>query len=438
MKIDNIKVLIIGTVPYNRSMTSRPFYTYFNNFDSSSLFQIYSHPVPPEKGFYNSTFHISDSELFRNIFQKKEVGRVINDLNSQTFFNKTSVVNKKNFLLRILYKIGKFKNSFPLIYLLRSLIWTKKNWISQKLISWVEFIKPDIIFYSKSDDFFVLEIAQYFAKKHSIPIINSISDDYYFNDKFSLDIFYHIYRIFFKIKFKNHLAEYRHSIFISDRIREKYTLNLLAKGLTINISSEIISKNFSQIPTKSFKVLFFGNLNYGRYLTVIKVSKVLKKEYPNCTINLYTSESNKFLLKILKNSQITLNQSIPYHELIKEIKNCDLVFLLEGLDYKNSVQVRYSLSTKVSDLLICGSNVISIGHSNSGLLNYCKNEDCFYTINEKDDLTRKLTTFINDPSIQKHYHQKSINTYYKNHDLKHNADKFSNFIDMIIKNYAKN
>lgn len=96
----------------------------------------------------------------------------------------------------MLYKLGKHKNSIN--YLLRGLIWNRKNWLTKDLIDWVDDFNPELIFISFSDDFFILQIGLFFARKYNIPIISTISDDYYFNNKFSLNPFRLIYHIKYK------------------------------------------------------------------------------------------------------------------------------------------------------------------------------------------------------------------------------------------------
>ena len=91
-----------------------------------------------------------------------------------------------------MYSIGKNKNS--LVYLIRKFMWKKKYWCIQELNTWLEAFNIGCVFLNFSDDFFIPQIVLYVAEKFDIPIVSSISDDYYFNYNKTISFLYHIYK----------------------------------------------------------------------------------------------------------------------------------------------------------------------------------------------------------------------------------------------------
>jgi hypothetical protein len=170
------RVLIVGTVPYNEKSTSRAFESYFCNWEKENLAQIFSNTKQPAKGHCGVLFQITDQRMVKRRFNHSlETGVIFNyeDLPVEWIDNSLEVGS--SFFAK-LYKLGTIK--IPFVYLLRRFIWAKKYWYTDKLNKWLDEFKPQCVFLSFSDDFFIPQIALYVADKYNIPIVSSIGDDY--------------------------------------------------------------------------------------------------------------------------------------------------------------------------------------------------------------------------------------------------------------------
>ena len=162
------KVLIVGTVPYNRNLTSRAFESYFSGWEHERLAQIFSNEKVPVKGHCGTLYQITDKRMLkRKISRRVETGKIFirSRLSEEPAAGNT---DKGGFFYKTLYHIGRLHS--PLTHLLRRWVWNRKHWCTEKLNSWLDEFAPECVFLSFSDDFFILQIALYAAKKYNIPI----------------------------------------------------------------------------------------------------------------------------------------------------------------------------------------------------------------------------------------------------------------------------
>ena len=131
--------------------------------------------------------------------------------------------------------------------LLRRWLWSKKYWCTEELNQWLDDFKPECVFLSLSNDFFIQDIAIYVAERFDIPVIISIGDDYYFNYMKSLSPMYHWYKLSYRNALRKVFARSQRAIYISDKIRDKYNAEFHLYGKTVYLTSEVQRKPFRPI-----------------------------------------------------------------------------------------------------------------------------------------------------------------------------------------------
>jgi hypothetical protein len=427
------KILIIGTVPYNPFFTSRAFETYFYNWDENFLAQVYSNKSTPLSNFYKTLYQITDEQILRRLINRKYETGVIYD--GSLSANNLSENDKHNNdkvqkFFRYLYKIGKNKNSVN--YLLRKLIWKEKFWNTRKFNNWLDDFKPDVVFLSFSDDFFIPKIALYVARKYDIPIISSIGDDYYFNYKLSPSPLYHLYKLNYR-KLIRKVFEHRGSaIYIGDKICYKYNSEFNLNGKTVLLSSTIKPRDFKPINTVNPIISYFGNIRLGRNKSLVDIAKALKKINVNYVLNVYSSEENKKYIKTLsKNDNIYYHGAVPYNEVQEKIIASDLIIIVEGFNKKDIDITRYSLSTKVADSISSGSNVLAYGSIECGAIEYANSIGCLTTVTKSTDLEKSIRILFNRQDLQHELYLKSREIVKMKHDINKNSMIFSNVVEYV-------
>lgn len=430
------RVLIVGTVPYNKKSTSRAFETYFHNWEKECLAQVFSNTKTPVKGHCKTLFQITDQRMLKALFgSKTDTGKIYNydDLPDEWKDNSLEV---NSTLVSKLYKIGRRK--IPIIYLLRKLVWKKKNWCTEKFNKWLDDFKPECIFLSFSDDFFISEIALYAAERYNIPIISSVGDDYYFNTKFSLSPFYYIYKNKYRKLTDKVFRHPGNAIYIGDKIRDKYNSYFHISGETIYLTSNIERREFKKINTENPVITYFGNIRGGRNHSLDDIGYALGKINDNYILNIYSNEPDSKYYGIYKiNKNICFKGSIPYSDVKSEMLKSDMTVIVEGFSKDDIYKTRYSLSTKAADSLSSGTAIFVYGSSECGLIEYMISTNAAEVCTKKSDLETSLKHLMENGDIQEKYYKTAIDVTEKNHTIENNSHMFEQLVINTVKGDTK-
>ncbi|MBQ7500454.1 MAG: hypothetical protein IJT91_06135 [Clostridia bacterium] len=428
------RVLIVGTVPYNKQSTSRAFDAYFRNWEKENLAQIFSNTKKPCKGHCGTLFQITDQRMLKRRFNRNiETGEIFNydELETAWTDNDLEVGSR---LYSGLYRIGTNKTS--LLRLARKAIWKKKYWNTDKLNKWLDDFDPECVFLSFSDDFFILEIALYVAEKYDIPIVSSTGDDYYFNDSFSLSPFYHIYRSKYKALNRKVFAHRGSAIYIGDKIRDKYNSEFGLNGETIYLASEIDRGPFKPIDRDSPKITYCGNIRLGRDRSLIAVARALKKYNGSYKLTVYSNENDPAYIKRMeRESGIDFLGSVPYSKVKNEIETSDVVVIVEGFSEKDVRTVRYSVSTKVADSVASGRFILTYGSGECGAVEQMKRLDCGAVCESPEELDRMIPVIFEDTAYQKRCYDNSEAAHNKYYLPEDNASRFERIVKKAIDEY---
>ena len=427
------KILIVGTVPYNKKSTSRAFESYFSDWERENLAQIFSNIKTPCKGHCGTLFQITDKRMLKRRFDKKvETGKIFlyDDLPEE--WTDTSLEVGGTFSK--LYKLG--RKHTPLTHLIRKFIWEKKYWQTKALDEWLEEFKPDCVFLSFSDDFFIPQIALYVAEKFDIPIVSSIGDDYYFNGHFSLSPFYHIYKSSYRKLIRKVFAHKGSAIYISDKIRDKYNKEFSLNGETVYLTSTVKRKPFTVVKKENPVITYFGNIRMGRNRSLNDIATALGELDSAYVLQIYSNETDEKYFNIFKgNPNAVFGGSIPYADVQKKIAESDITIVVEGFEKKDIDQSRYSLSTKAADALASGAAIFAYGSQECGVIEYLQSTEAAVVCTDKSKLTEDIgKLFVNEEEQLKRY-QKAQEMTEQHHNLKSSCAVVFQVIENAITNY---
>ena len=321
----------------------------------------------------------------------------------------------------------------PLSRILRGILWKKRFWCTKKLNNWLDEFDPECVFLAFSDDYFIPKIALYVAKRYNIPIVSCIGDDYYFNKRFSLDPFYHIYKSTYRRLVRKIFSHPSSAIYISDKIRDKYNGEFGLNGQTVYLSSTVRRKDFCPINKEDPVITYFGNIGIGRNNSLSDIAFALGSINKDYRLTVYSNEQNEQVYKILVDNPFAdYMGSVPYSEVEKKISESDITIIVEGFSENDINMSRYSLSTKAADALASGAAIFVYGSMESGIIEYMRSTGAAMVCESKDDLCDCLKELIEDIGLQKQYYDKAIEATDKNHNLKASCDVAQSVIAMAI------
>lgn len=433
--MDYPRLLILGTIPYDRNTSSRAFDAYFHGWPKEKIAQIFSHPYIPSRGHCGTLYQITDVMMLHRWMNKKvATGHIYNydELEEEIPKVEKTAVQHQSSLVATLYKYG--KKHTPFTHLLRKVLWRKSYWNTSQLNEWLDDFRPECIFLSFSNDFFLLEIALYVARKYNISICSSTGDDYYFNTHFSLNPFWYIYHGLYR---RLNREVFRHpgsAIYISDKIRDKYNEAFGLNGETVYLISEIKRREFRPINTKSIKVSYFGNIGMGRNQSLADIGTALGKINPNYKLQVFSDPNPQLTSVFDRNANVEFCGKIPYTEVMKRSLDSDILVIVEGFAHKDVITTRYSLSTKVADSLASGCNILVYGSPECGAMEYMQHTGCATVCYSIDEIVEKLKKLIFDVELQRSNYERAAVVSAQNHTLEQSTATLKRIVCGLVEN----
>ena len=425
------KVLIVGTVPYNRQASSRAFDAYFHFWEKKNLAQVFSNTKKPCKGHCGKLWQITDHRILNRWKGKKcdtGIPFVYEEL-EEAWEDMSLEIEDKS--VQSAYKFG--RRHTPFTHLLRGLLWRKRFWCTPEFNRWLEDFNPECVFLSFSDDYFIPQIAFYVAKKFNIPIVSSIGDDYYFNTHFSLSPFYYLYKYTYRALIRKVLKHKGSAIYISDKIRDKYNSEFGLDGETVYLNSEIERKSFEYIDSDKPLITYFGNIRMGRNNSLNDIANALGKINKDYVLQVYSNESDEEYIKVFEgNKNLKYCGTIPYSQVLETMYKSHITVIVEGFEKKDIDLSRYSLSTKAADALASGVAILSYGSDECGIIEYMKSTCASSVCTEKNKLEDCIRNLITNREMQKEYYEKAIEITEKHHKLESSCAVFEGVVNKAL------
>lgn len=430
------RVLIVGTVPYNRQTSARAFESYFKNWEKENLAQVFSNPREPVKGHCGELYQITDKMMLkRYIIRNTQVGRIYHYEELADEWKPQSEKERKSIIAK-LYTLGSKKS--PLNYLMRGMLWRKKFWCTPELNQWMDKFAPQCVFLAFSDDYFIPQIALYAAQKYNIPIVSCIGDDYYFNEKASVSPLYHLYRKTYKRLIDRVFAHGGSAAYIGDKIRDKYNGEFGLDGETVYLTSEMQRHEYREINTVNPLISYAGNIRLGRSASLLMIASALGEINKDYKIQVYSNESDPVYYKALsEHPNVDYHGAVPYSKVKEIMQTSDLLLVVEGFAAEDVRITRYSLSTKVADSLAVGGFVFTVGSEECGAIEYLKSIDCGPVCTAKDEIKTKLERLLFDTKFQAKLYERCRVTTEKNHTLCNSNQIFEGIVDKAISRYQR-
>lgn len=431
------RVLIVGTVPYNRQSTSRAFDAYFHNWEKENLAQVFSDPRTPLKGHCGTLYQITDKDMINRWLCRTKTSGKIYEYDNLDDTNGVAVVPQQHNVFSKLYSLGRAHT--PFTHLMRKVLWRKKYWNTPEFNDWLDKFNPECLFLSFSNDFFILEIALYIAEKYNIPICSSTGDDYYFDGKFSLNPLYYLYHEWYKKRNRDVFRHKGSAIYIGDKIRDKYNSAFGLDGETVYLVSDIQRREFRPINPEYFTVRYFGNIRMGRNNSICAVADALYRINPRIKVEVYSGEENKKITDIFNaHPNIEFCGAIPYSEVMKKTVDSDILLVIEGTTKHDINLSRYALSTKVADSLASGCNIVGYGSSECGAIEYMEKIGCVTVGHSIDEMETKLRVLLSDVELQRRNYYNALEVYLANHTREQSNTRVQGIIKRITDKYKGN
>ena len=418
------KVLVISRDSWNETNNvGNTLSNLFQNWHSDRIANLYCRDEIPNNKVCTHYFKISESLLVKKLMRKVTTAgiRVERKIGEYNLTDQEAVNNEKK--EKRLYDF--FRNNRWHIFLWgRELLWKTGIWKSGELKKFLTDFNPDIIFSQSYDSFYMHDLLQYAKKNTNAKVVFFHCDDLVTYRQYSLSPFYWINRL---------ILRYKMSISIKDSAKNYCIIDEQARVYKeiFNIDFELLYKtgNFiefpkARTPNLPLKMVYTGNVIYGRIDSIIKVAEILEeinKEGFKVILYLYTANpiSEEMKSKLLNTGSVKLMGKVAYNEIHEILAGSDILLHVESFEKKQMFATSLSFSTKLVDYFEAAKPILAMGWKKAASVMYLNDNEIGLSVNNEEELylgLKKLVTtrdFRNSLGLRawefgKLHHEKNI------------------------------
>lgn len=400
---------------------------FFKGIDDLEVANIFFRSANPNNNVCCRYYRVTEGDVLKKWFLTKKIGREFIWKQDEKKESQSVTEKKEKKIIQIIHKYG-----FKVAYKISDYIWYSRKWINDNLQHFIESFKPDVmITFVKSAPQYYLTI-RYLREKYNIPLFAWIADDEYSilsnNSSFREinNLRYILRESSVVCGCSEEICEYYNTIFNCNAIP-------LYKGCDL-------STPLKKTTNSPIKIVYAGNLMYGRLEVINKIADVLNGyngNSPRVSLEIY---SNTSLFpeekKCLEQKQCLKYMGRRDYEVVMQcLANADIVLHVESFEKEQIVKTKYSFSTKIVDCLQSGSCLLAVGPKEVASVNYIKKIQGAYVIDNLESLEFELVTLLN-LSDELSTRAKEIREFAINHhDLVKNSEKIKGVLNKIVRGY---
>lgn len=424
MNLENFPRLLVITVNAwsDKIASGNTISNHLGGWDKSKLSNLYLRNEEIDNDCCNTYFKIDEKEILTSFFSKN-LGVEIenrNDVKSRSTQKKKRNSKIKNYLIRIRPTI---------ILLLREIYWKIGLQKKRKLDNFLKTNGPDVIHVHCSSLIYAHRILHYCHKITNAKVVVFYGDENYSYKScwpFSL-LYQFILRFWIRKTISLSSINYAATPELCDyysRISGR-EFKVLYKGVS-NLPP--ISKTFK----KPLKIIYAGNLLYGRWQTLSLISKAISEvsqDEIEFELEIYTGTPlSKEMIKNLQTKYSSVLKAVPFNEVKKLMKEADIVLHVESFVKKNIEITKHSFSTKITDCIQSGNCIMGVGPSDLASINFLKLSAGALVANSYADIVAQLQKISSNNEIINDYRVKMFDFSKEIFDLDLIRSKFYNDI----------
>ena len=404
------RILLVADAAWaDNNNIGNTFTNLFEGWPKENIAMIYARPNLPNTNVCDNFFQISETRLIKRITDKDiKVGMKV-ELSKENVFKDDYLSVKED------EKSGKklygffLKYRFNLFLSAREILWKMVNWKTQELDDFINEFNPQIVLSLASSSVYMNSIHQYIINISKAKSILYFVDDVYSKKRFNISPVFWINKSFIRKSVRNTVKLCDLVFTIIQKQKEEYDKFFNIDSIIINKGGTFLGENpLEAIRNKPLKLIYTGNINLGRWETLVKIGEALDKineKETKAILNIYSRNTlyENMNKAFIKTKSINFMGSIPSYK-VKEIQDdADILIHVESLKLKEKLETRLSFSTKLVDYFERSKCILAVGWSEAASIDYLKNKDAAVVIDENDNMDDILESLIGNPeSIKKH------------------------------------
>lgn len=410
-------LIISNNVISETNNNGKTILSFIEGTEDVEIAQLYlSGEVPRVCGY--EYFQISDKDVIKGYFRPSKRGRAVS-------VNLAKELDDDNSIRQ------KFRRT-EVTLSIRDALWSH-HWKSPQLLSWLDTISPDAVFFVAGDALYPYSICRYIAKRYHSRLTVYITDDYIM-PILKESILHRFRRKLIKANMRKILREADGFYTVSKPMKEAYSKELRKKSEVIfNLSDDLFAEDtfIKKHKTEDENIVFIytGSLYYKRDEMLGKlaeaISNINKTSQNMCAkLCIYSNDTPPKVQrqKIVVEGASEYCGSLNRKELKAKLNESDVLVFVESFEQEQKEKTKFSISTKIPEYLSVGKPIIAIGPRGTGSIDYL--QDVAVCIGEKDDIEKEVKRLILDDSLREIYGTKARKKYLNNHDKNKQQKRF--------------
>ncbi len=308
--------------------------------------------------------------------------------------------------------------SFQLLAL--EIIWRLNLWKTRELDCFLEESNPDVIFAIVSSTIYYNRIVRYVTQILRKKLILFFVDDSYSYQAIQITPINILHRFFLRNVIDQMVSLSKHILVISPLMKQEFDNLFKTHCILITKGANIGEVSIKTNVHNPLRLLYVGNLNYGRKNTIIEIAKTVKKlneQNTNIVLKIYSLShlSKKEIFKLNSYGQICFHSPIPYQDIMQVQSQSDILLYIESFRKKYYKITRLSFSTKLTDYLNSGKVIMAIGPNEIASIAYLKSQGAAITISHSSQILPVLGQVLSNPMMLNTYRLKAYECCLKNH-----------------------
>lgn len=364
----------------------------FESYDPDNLFQFYIGNLTPDIKHCRNCYQISDFDIISKLFRRAS-GKFIE------FSQESLDINTiDDSLYSTLKKTGIVSSDFSVLF--RNFLWKNTQIDTSFSMNVLRDFSPKLIFFVLNEHLFTYDLCNFFIEQLNVPVVLYAADDYYFKESTKGLGVYKKYNKKLKNEIEHLMKKTSGFISIGDKMTEVYESTFAVKGYTIRTPySKICAANQKSIDKNNVNLVFIGNLEFSRHLSLIEISVFLEElkieKNINASIEIYTTTQDiKIINQLKKKTNIKLHDPVGKEKVIKILRECDFALHVESFDDEEIKNTAFSISTKIPDMLANANNIIAYGPEKIASIEYLKSISSYISSSSKEEFKSNFCYLI--------------------------------------------
>lgn len=320
----------------------------------------------------------------------------------------------KSKTVKAAYQYGRKRSA--LSYLLRDFLWKNSRWEENGFWQWVEDFGPDVIFLASGDHGFLYEIAAEAAARQEKPLVVACVDDFYLYDRWKGQWMGYLARHWFRNSVQCAMERSELIFAICPAMTQEYE-TLFGKPCRVLYTP--VAGSDEKTGEYTGNVVYLGNISLKRKEELIRIGKALQRlnlsEDAN-VLHVYSGEQDAAMLQgLTRGNGICFHGPVNKAEVGRILRGSLAAVHVESFDPLLRSRIRFSISTKIPQILAEGTCLIAFGPKGVASMDYLSENGGAFVITDPEKLESGLGRILTDGFLRQEIREQARILAARNH-----------------------